>query len=1009
MITSDRARRVFALEVAGLPTRYLSSNFSTTGTNLDANLTTGIAYTDVQGIISVGAFSGSVDPSGGVAEYSGVSITLASDRLRGDLNDPSVIFGRCGARASGVTHAQISSTVPYESDTGSFTVDTDLTSVLTAPAIIHIGAETLRLSTVTSTTLTYDVRAVGGSQRQTHAITQEGTVVPEVSTAITTFRGRRARLWVADQYPGGALSSFTEIVNGFIESSPIVEGGGTVSLSIMPLTALLDSSYSVKSTSTKLTHGYHYFGTVGNVLEWLIAVENDRGNWNIEQSSIDTVAGTFDIRNGSIDQFWVGGPKDTDTGFDQCHPRYPLLRGGDVRIYPTASSNSSVTYDTSLTTPNPLTNSAFDPIFGLYPSEPELKALLLGQAEVKRWPEVVSEVLTAYGPTSVNGYDGGFAAWNISLDEHINVRAVDAPNGFRPRIVLSSKGFYRFVIDGDVFYPRRWANQAVYEPLGRRQRLWYPIDIRSEDDPSEPDNYPLNDTYNRRVITVPNQPEAMTTREPIQDIARGYYQWKELSILVEDLLNWLPSTKTLGVFYWIQVKFYDRVAGETRSQLMKATHQTAATFDGSTIGYRIHLERRQAWEDLCSFGDWSDGERVEIYAAARFERERPAEMLLKLLESGGGGQKNGSYDLLALGLSIPSSDIDEASFRAYDATSPFVFSGDISSDGLVIRDVIDSLLKAMGCVMIMARTLDGTSKITLQPIGADRAASATATIAEGDWLSDQPPTWSIYEDVVTQTTIRYDYDHQREEWGVEATFNNQEAINRYGGERSKIDIDLYALTSSDIGGTAGDTLGFFLPVVSRIWDLLSNPLRLWRGSVGTGQSLLLDIGSYVKVSSPLLKGYGDSWGVTDEVGMIQSMTQELMSEGAQLEIIATGLDPVAWNQSALVNAIISTTDVQVASLTYSETDNDVTYYGAGDVVDYLPEGDHDNAITGLVIQAITGNRIRFTAAHGISATGGTLEPTTYTSARATQQADAYLASDTSPPVLGSSVEAQRYS
>ena len=91
MITSDRARRVFALEVAGLPTRYLSSNFSTTGTNLDANLTTGIAYTDVQGIISVGAFSGSVDPSGGVAEYGGVSITLASDRLRGDLNDPAVI------------------------------------------------------------------------------------------------------------------------------------------------------------------------------------------------------------------------------------------------------------------------------------------------------------------------------------------------------------------------------------------------------------------------------------------------------------------------------------------------------------------------------------------------------------------------------------------------------------------------------------------------------------------------------------------------------------------------------------------------------------------------------------------------------------------------------------------------------------------------------------------------------------------------------------------------------
>ena len=166
MITSDRARRVFALEVAGLQTRYLSSAFSTASSNLDANLTTGIAYTDVQGIVSVGAFSGSVDPSGGVANYGAVSITLVSDRLRGDLNDPAVIFGRCGARASGVSHAQITSDIAYGDDSGSFTVDTDLTSVLTVPAVIHLGAETLRISAATSTTLTFDVRAVGGSQRR---------------------------------------------------------------------------------------------------------------------------------------------------------------------------------------------------------------------------------------------------------------------------------------------------------------------------------------------------------------------------------------------------------------------------------------------------------------------------------------------------------------------------------------------------------------------------------------------------------------------------------------------------------------------------------------------------------------------------------------------------------------------------------------------------------------------------------------------------------------------------
>ena len=42
-ITDDRARRVFALEVAGLPVRYLSGSFDPTTQNLDSEITSGIA------------------------------------------------------------------------------------------------------------------------------------------------------------------------------------------------------------------------------------------------------------------------------------------------------------------------------------------------------------------------------------------------------------------------------------------------------------------------------------------------------------------------------------------------------------------------------------------------------------------------------------------------------------------------------------------------------------------------------------------------------------------------------------------------------------------------------------------------------------------------------------------------------------------------------------------------------------------------------------------------------
>ena len=79
----------------------------------------------------------------------------------------------------------------------------------------------------------------------------------------------------------------------------------------------------------------------------------------------------------------------------------------------------------------------------------------------------------------------------------------------------------------------------------------------------------------------------------------------------------------------------------------------------------------------------------------------------------------------------------------------------------------------------------------------------------------------------------------------------------------------------------------------------------------------------------------------------------------------------------------------------------------GDVVDYLPLGDHDNAITGLVIQSISGSTITFTAAHGISAANGTLEPTTYANASTDHRQDAYLANASN--VININVEAQEFS
>jgi hypothetical protein len=398
-----------------------------------------------------------------------------------------------------------------------------------------------------------------------------------------------------------------------------------------------------------------------------------------------------------------------------------------------------------------------------------------------------------------------------------------------------------------------------------------------------------------------------------------------------------------------------------------------------------------------------------IFRGSSFTEERPGLALLKLLESGGGDQVNGDYDVLGLGLNINSDDIDEESFLSIDTSCPFVLSDQYAGDGTDLRNTFNSILRLMGAVMVMKRDeATGKSKISLQPLGAERSSDSALTVTKGDWLTDPPPHWGIYEDIVTQIKYAFDYDPAEDEYLGEVIFNNQEAINRYGGESAQITLKLPGVDSRQFGRNAGDNFSYFLPSSSRIFNILSNPLRVWRGSIGSGPSIFLDVGAYVTVSSPHLRGYGDSYGVTNGVGMVRSIHQELMGEGCELELLTTGLNPVAWNATATVATIPDTTSVTVNQDDYSGASlDDSSFFTAGDVVDYLPNGDHDNGITGLEIDSISGSTITFTAAHGISSAGGTLEPTTYGNASTEHKQDAYLAD--SSDVIDSTEDAQEYS
>jgi hypothetical protein len=285
-----------------------------------------------------------------------------------------------------------------------------------------------------------------------------------------------------------------------------------------------------------------------------------------------------------------------------------------------------------------------------------------------------------------------------------------------------------------------------------------------------------------------------------------------------------------------------------------------------------------------------------------------------------------------------------------------------------------------------------------------------ATIEASEWIAEPPPYWGIYEDLVTQIKYNYDYDPSEDKLTSEVLFNNQEAITRYGGERNKIELELPGVSSRIFGRGAGDVFSFFLPTSARIFNLLSNPLREWVGEIGTGQSSYLDVGSYIKVSSPHLRGYDDTYGVTDGIGMIRGIRQSLEGEGCELSIITVGLAPVNWNSSMKIASVTSSTVIEVEANEYTTTaqGQDSDFFRAGDVVQHIPRGNQDAAVTAtpLTIASVSGTTITFNAAHSISSGGGTIEPAKYSVASSIHKEDAYLA-DTSD-IINVTTDAQEF-
>jgi len=252
MALSDKqGKRVFGLEIDGLAYRWYSNK----------NPLPNPSNNDLSRIVNISSFNSNLpELAGGIGKYDAITITLLS-KFKGSSGEPVKVL-TSNHRTPNIYKAVLQTEIKRNEATPTLVVDIEPVS-LSFPCNLFIGSETFIASGYTGSGDLWEITTTGRSgPRQYHQIRLDGTDAPFVSDRVLNFRGRFCKLYMGYwDFATDTITETTVLVNGFIERSPELGEGGSISLSILPKIAMLDNSLTSgsQSQSTYLARGGHYF------------------------------------------------------------------------------------------------------------------------------------------------------------------------------------------------------------------------------------------------------------------------------------------------------------------------------------------------------------------------------------------------------------------------------------------------------------------------------------------------------------------------------------------------------------------------------------------------------------------------------------------------------------------------------------------------------------------------------------------------------------------------------
>lgn len=993
--TLDRREVAYCLIINGLPHRY----YGKVAPGLDLQVSDVIDWdgnvvlqpSDVEALVDVGPIRASVDDLKGMATQEPVTVRVRAFDARvsgGGRVDPADVLLRVAGHHAADRSVRLLTTLDHTTSRDgpvSVYVASDV-SGWTLPGLIHIGQEVLWAdgaagigTTINPFRFTGCTRAADGHSTQAHEVDDQANEQPWVTSDVTTWRGRYARIYVA-AIVGGEAYAWRQYWAGFIDSAPELEDDDTITIRIASLAQVARYRLGVGSASRTATvvPGAHLFtpghaDTVRAVVHYSLATA-------LTSNAANTAAGTITLDTSSADAVdAIGRVGET--------ARYQFEDAAEGRIGWASPDLSFV----PITSPLVAAVDAYVTAWGI--AMVQLRGFGADSLSLRlfeddgsgtfavQWPKALQDAINTAQAWQPGPYDswadpdgagGEPSFWRLSLVEDASwvftaTRSVAVGIDLQGAEVRLVRGGERVC----------WAGWIAGEAVA---------DVRGDRTTSA--GRAANTTLAIGPISANQDVEDPPHRYPIDGPATWFYQSGEEWIGPFDRSLYTAPAGTPQQL---------RVTGAGTDATVYIVGETTGTHPatGATVHwYQVDPTRRERTPSVVMMPTNTPFTAQVVAGVADSD---PPNYILQLLASGVGNGDNGDHDLLPIGANLPDTLISLRSFLAMAVPGPLMGQDYTAIRGKTIEEQVEGLLLACGC-QIVARYSEAADRwqVALTHMGpADSALDSLAiTHADLEARDGRRRVVTRFDGRVTRSfRVLMNYPADGSDPVPIELAGTSEAADTGGDSGSPLTLELRGVR---IAGE-GDTEQAAIEVVSDIRARVGAPRLRWEFSVRADLpgAPALGIGSTVTLTSTDARAINPTQAVSAVPCRVVGLVRDLDANRLALEVRPYGGIGAGYAPSLRVESVVDSDTVVVEADAFS--DDDLSRFAASDAVACISLGDWSSRNHRIISAINTGTReVSFTVGHGLAA-GDIIRLDDYdtaTGSRAALGGFAFLADDT---------------